>query len=87
MERANIFSAGDIAVGISYARKLTERFSIGFTVKYIEQNIWHMKASAFAIDAGTLFKTDLFGGMIIGAAISNFGTPMRLRWKRFKIFY
>ena len=26
----------------------------------------------------TLFKTDLFGGMIIGATLSNFGTPMTL---------
>jgi len=72
------FSASDISVGISYARQLTERFSIGITAKYIEQNIWHMKASAFAIDAGTLFKTDLFGGMTIGAAISNFGSSMQL---------
>ena len=72
------FSAGDLVIGISYARKLTERFSIGFTAKYIEQNIWHMKASAFAIDVGTIFKTDLFGGMIIGASMSNFGSPMKL---------
>ena len=72
------FSAGDIAVGITYARNLTERFSIGFTAKYIEQRIWHMSSSAFAIDAGTMFKTDLLGGMTIGASISNFGSPMKL---------
>ncbi|MBI9070406.1 MAG: PorV/PorQ family protein [Melioribacteraceae bacterium] len=72
------FSSSDISIGLSYARKLTERFSIGFSAKYIEQKIWHMKANAFAIDAGTLFKTDLFGGMIIGASISNFGTAMQL---------
>ncbi|MFO7446232.1 MAG: PorV/PorQ family protein [Ignavibacteriaceae bacterium] len=72
------FSAGDIAVGISYARLLTDRFSIGFTVKYIQQTIWHMSSTAIAFDAGTLFKTDLFGGMAIGASISNFGTPMKL---------
>jgi hypothetical protein len=72
------FSAGDIAVGISYARNLTDRFSIGFTAKYVQQSIWHMSASAIAIDAGTLFRTDLFGGMVIGASMSNFGTPMKL---------
>lgn len=72
------FSAGDIAVGLSYGRKLTDRFSIGFTVKYVQQTIWHMTASAFAFDAGTIFKTDLLGGMTIGASISNFGTPMKL---------
>lgn len=72
------FSAGDLAVGLSYARNLTDRFSIGFTAKFIQQKIWHMNATGFAIDAGTLFRTDLFGGMVIGASISNFGTPMQL---------
>jgi hypothetical protein len=37
-----------------------------------------MSSSAFAIDAGTLFRTDLLGGMTIGAVLSNFGTPMQL---------
>ncbi|MGD8781092.1 MAG: PorV/PorQ family protein [Ignavibacteria bacterium] len=72
------FSASDIQVGVSYARSLTDRFSIGFTAKYIEQKIYHMKANAFAIDVGTKFRTDLLGGMIIGASISNFGTEMQL---------
>ena len=72
------FSAGDIAIGVSYSRKLTDRFSIGFSGKYIQESIWHMSASAFAIDAGTLFRTDLFGGMVIGASISNFGSQMKL---------
>jgi Type IX secretion system protein PorV len=72
------FSAGDLALGVSYARKLTDRFSIGFTGKYIQESIWHMSSSAFALDIGTLFRTDLLGGMMIGASISNFGTPMQL---------
>ncbi|RJP56340.1 MAG: hypothetical protein C4543_11435 [Ignavibacteriales bacterium] len=80
------FSASDIAVGVSYARTLTDRFSIGFTVKYVEQRIWHMSASAFAIDAGTKFRTDLLGGLTIGASISNFGTPMQLEGRDARYF-
>ena len=72
------FSAGDIAAGLSYARQLSERFSVGFTVKYIQQSIWHESASAFALDIGTLFRTDLLGGLVVGASLSNFGTSMRL---------
>jgi hypothetical protein len=72
------FSAGDLAIGLSYARSLSERFSVGFTAKYIQQSIWHMSASAFAIDFGTVFKTDLFGGMTIGASMLNFGTQLKL---------
>src|SRR3989304_3357992 len=72
------FTSNNIAIGISYARNLTDRFSLGITGKYVRESIWHMSASAFAIDAGTLFRTDLLGGMIIGAKISNFGTTMQL---------
>ncbi len=72
------FSAGDIAAGISYARTLSDRFSIGFTAKYIQETIWHESANAIAIDAGTSFRTDLLGGMTIGATLMNFGTTMQM---------
>ncbi len=80
------FSAGDIAAGVSYARRLSERFSVGFTAKYIHQSIWHESASAFALDFGTLFRTDLFGGMVIGASLSNFGTSMKLSGRDLRQF-
>lgn len=80
------FSASDIAFGVSYARMLTDRFSIGFTVKYIQQSIWHMNASAFAVDAGTKFRTDLLGGMTIGATITNFGTSLKLSGRDTRYF-
>ncbi len=80
------FSAGDISIGLSYAFTLTERFAIGFTGKYVQQSIWHMTASAFALDAGTTFRTDLFNGMVIGASISNFGTQMKLEGRDTRTF-
>jgi hypothetical protein len=72
------FSAGDFAVGVSYAHRLTDRFTIGFNAKYIQQTIWHESANAFAIDVGTIFRTDLIGGLTIGATLTNFGTPMKM---------
>lgn len=75
-----LFSVGDIALGLSYARNLTDRFSIGFTGKYIQQTIYHMSADAFALDIGTLFKTRL-NGMTIGMSISNFGSKMQMKGK------
>lgn len=72
------YSSSDIAIGVSYSRSLTERFSIGITGKYIQETIWHMSSNAVAFDFGTLFKTDLIGGLTIGASLSNFGTKMKL---------
>ncbi len=81
------FNANDFAVSITYARNLTDRFSIGFNFKYIQQRIWHMSAWGIALDVGTLFKTDFLGGMMIGATISNFGTSMRMFGRDARVFY
>lgn len=75
------WTAQDIAVGLSYARNLTDRFSIGGSLKYISQSIWNESASAFAFDLGLLFLTP-FNGLRIGMSISNFGTDMRAWMER-----
>jgi opacity protein-like surface antigen len=71
------WSAKDIAVGLSYSRRLTDRFSIGGSAKYINQSIWNESASTFTFDAGLLFVTD-FNGMRIGMSMSNFGGDLTL---------
>jgi len=81
-----LFSASDLAIALSYSRSLTDRFSIGVNVKYINQRIWHESASGFAIDLGTLFVTS-FHGLRIGATLSNFGTDMRMEGKDLLVFY
>jgi len=71
------FTAGDVAMQLSLARALTDRFSIGFNAKYIQQNIWHSTATAMAIDVGTLFRTQ-FNDMRLGMSISNYGSSMTM---------
>jgi hypothetical protein len=80
------FDAADYAVGITYAGSVGERFSVGGTFKYIQQRIWHTKSDAFAVDIGTRFKTDFFGGMVIGATIYNFGTDLKLEGRDLRTF-
>lgn len=71
------FTAGSIALGVSYARALTEWFSIGGNFKYVNEHIWNSTATGFALDIGTLFNTG-FPGLKFGAGISNFGTQMQI---------
>jgi len=72
-----LFEASDMALALAYGINLTNRFSIGFNLKYILQSIWKEKASGFAIDIGTLYHTPV-KGLRIGAALSNFGTDMKM---------
>ena len=80
------FSVSDLAFGATYAKNLTDRFSIGFTGKYIFQKIWHSQAQGLALDFGTLFKTDLFNGLKIGAVITNFGPDISIDGRDLRYF-
>ena len=71
------FDAGSYALGVTYARSLTDRFSIGVNAKWIRETILNSAASGFAVDIGTLFITQ-FRGLRIGATISNFGSKMQM---------
>ena len=67
-------------MGLTYAYNLTDRFSLGGTVKYIQQKIWNSSASSIALDLGVLFHSDIYG-LRIGATITNFGSAMRIDGK------
>lgn len=81
------FDAADLAVGLSYGRALTDRFSVGGTAKWVQQRIWNSSARGFAFDLGTQFRTNALGGMVIGAAITNFGTDLRMDGRDLRRFY
>ncbi len=82
-----LFGAGSIAIGLHYARNLTDNFSIGFSAKYISERIWDMSSQGFAIDFGTLFTTDFLNGLRIGASLTNFGTDMQLSGRNVRYYY
>ncbi|MFC2083790.1 PorV/PorQ family protein [Bacteroidota bacterium] len=72
------FDAGAIAIGLSFARNLTENFSIGFNVKYIREYIWNESAIGVGLDAGVLYKIPILNELRLAASISNFGSKMQL---------
>jgi hypothetical protein len=71
------WAASDLAIGVSYSRRLTDRFSMGGTIKYVNQSIWNSSANAFTFDLGLLFVTS-FNEMRLGVSMSNFGGDLKL---------
>ncbi len=69
------FDNGDVAVGISYGRSLTDKFSTGITFNYIHSSLADYSSSAYAFDFGTLYDTG-FQSLRIGMAIQNIGTNL-----------
>lgn len=79
-----MFSASDLAISISYARKLVTWFQAGLSFKYINSKIWHSNASALAFDLGVIIQTQFLTpgadgshGLTIGMSIANYGTQMK----------
>ncbi len=73
-----VFDASDISIGLSYARMLTDRFSAGITLKFIEENLSLESATAFAVDVGSIFILDFDYNFRLGLVISNLGSNMKL---------
>lgn len=44
----------------------------------ISESIWHMSATGFAVDVGTLYRIPVLNELRIAASISNFGTKMQM---------
>ena len=74
------WTAQDVALAVSYSRRLTDRFSMGGSVKYISQTLWNESASTIAFDLGLLFETG-FNDMRLGMSFSNFGGDMTMDGK------
>lgn len=72
------WDASDVAVGLSYARWMTDRFALGATLKYVSQKIWNEGASTFAVDLGTYLRTK-YKGIVIGMCFSNFGGSLQMQ--------
>ncbi|MBN2357212.1 PorV/PorQ family protein [candidate division KSB1 bacterium] len=81
------FSASDLALGLTLSRRITTRFSTGITVKMIQESLAREKASAIALDIGSVFETNFLNNMRIGMALSNLGGEMRLAGSDLSVQY
>ncbi len=66
------FSVTNMAAGIGFSRRLTDRFSAGAQVQYVRENVWHSSLNAVSFNFGVLYRLPL--GAYLGASLSNFGT-------------
>ncbi len=70
------FTAGALSVGATYARSLTDRFSVGVNAKYVGEYLANVSANSWAMDIGTYFRT-AFHDIRIAMLLGNFGPDMK----------
>jgi hypothetical protein len=66
------YGVQDLNFNLAYARQITDRLSVGMTLKMIQLQAYNESARTFAMDIGSILETDFYG-LKIGMALSNFG--------------
>ena len=69
------FSYRDLALAVSYSRKMTDKFSFGGTIRYIDETLAKLKMRGVMIDLGTYYWTGL-GTTRFAVTVSNFGNQL-----------
>lgn len=69
----NTFQWTSTSIGLGYAKRLTDRLTVGGQVKYIAEGIPDAGTRWIAGDIGSQFNTGLYG-LTVGGSVSNVGT-------------
>jgi hypothetical protein len=80
------YSVSDVAIGVGYGRQITDRFSAGGRMTYLQETIWHTSLNTVVFDLGTLYQVSE-QGLRIGASLSNFGTQGSFSGRDLAIVY
>ncbi|RPH33334.1 PorV/PorQ family protein [bacterium] len=72
------FKASDYAFILALARQISDKFSVGISVKYIRSYLFNTEygASCFAFDAGTIYEIPALRSRL-GMSVSNLGSDMK----------
>ena len=71
----NYFRYADALLGLTYSRKMTNKFSFGISVKYMHETLAELTMSSFLFDLGTYYRTG-WKSVRFAVAVTNFGRDM-----------
>jgi len=66
------FSAHDVVIGATLARRLGENLALGLNLRYLNEKIYTESASGFSLDLGAHYQTPL-PGMTAGVVVQHLG--------------
>lgn len=69
------FKYADLAIGLSYSRRMTDQFSFGLTCKYVNETLDVLNMRGVMFDLGTYYWTGL-GTSRFAVVVSNFGSDV-----------
>lgn len=73
----SFFSARDMAVGLSFGRKITDKLAMGGSVRWLQQKIAELNMTNWSLDFGTVYYTG-FKSLRLAMSARNFGPDSHL---------
>jgi len=83
-EDTGMLDVGEMALGLSYARRFTDRFGLGVTAKYCSQDLDAMTSNVMAFDIGTIYNTG-WNNVKIAMSIQHFSKEVKYITENFEL--
>lgn len=80
------YTVQDVAFGVGIGKQISDRFSMGLQVNYIQETIWHSSMNAYSLSIGTIYRISP-DGLRLGASLSNFGTRGQFDGRDLRVLY
>ena len=71
------YTGGNLAAGLTFARQVSDKLSIGVTARFIQETIDDLSMTNLSIDFGTTFYTG-YKSLRLGMAFKNIGNDVNL---------
>lgn len=80
------YDVTDVALGVAYGRRISDRFSAGVQANYVTESIWNTSSKTFTFNLGTVYRLTE-GGVIVGCSLANLGTQSRFTGRDLGIYF
>lgn len=75
-DKIGTFGASDMAIGLTYSKRIRSNLSLGGTGKFVYEKIDTYSSNGLALDAGLMYLVTGDGSTRIGFALTNFGAQL-----------
>jgi len=75
-DQIGTFGASDLAIGMTYSKRLKPKFSAGVTGKFIYEKIDEFSSNGLALDLGIMYLLHEEGSSRLGLALTNLGAQL-----------
>lgn len=80
------YTVSNVALGLGYGRRVTERFAAGLQINYVTEKIWNTSDRTVTFNLGSLYRLSAAGAEL-GFSLSNIGTQAHFTGRDLNITY